>query len=769
MTKKKTIVVQSILGILFLAGAIVLTYFLPAILGANAMFKNTNILNVGRVFEVIGASFTQIGEYSFIMFGLLGFFGIFFLVSLIMMIVKRKFGYIAILIVYILFAFAAAYGLTLYMGNAPFGTYFPAADINTVGGIVGNGNYAGYVGFILNYWNCGPKPVIDIWQLILCYVPVALALVGVILFIIASINLPISLSREVAPAAKKKKAKKPTGDEKKVMRVYEGDVEDPSEEELAKDLAKGEVEGPRKVSEVPNATPVASPAPANATPFMNGPFLIQYVNSYGPNGAVEPVRNGNGLTEEDIRRIIREETGKKEEKPAEEKCEEETTTKKGSVIVSIPAPAPVAAPVPAEDEFVPSEKNIRDIIKSALEDNERAKEEAELRAKGGLSADDVREIVGDELRALTYDDITGEDIVVGAAEKPLTAEEIRKIVNESLEAKKAEEEPAPVEPEPEPEPKLTEESIRQIIKEAMEAYHLEKSEPEEEPKEEEIVEPAPGLTADDIRVIFAEELSKLPKEEKKEEPEALTADMIREIVRAEVKAAEPVKEEHPAPISVVIREPEPVKEEPKVEEEKPEPAPAPAPAPAPIPTINVYVTNPAPVIAAPAPAPEPEPEPEPAPEPEPEPEGEATKIIRIPFSERMAAADDQMKANYNELKSEIMSYGVKCRTSNAGDTFRLHKVTYIRITIAGKSLKLYMALDPKEYANSTLPISDASDKKIYEDIPLVFKVKSDLSVRRAKQLIADVFDRANIDQGPIVQRDWANDHTPSEDDGEDDE
>ena len=128
-----------------------------------------------------------------------------------------------------------------------------------------------------------------------------------------------------------------------------------------------------------------------------------------------------------------------------------------------------------------------------------------------------------------------------------------------------------------------------------------------------------------------------------------------------------------------------------------------------------------------------------------------------------------MKANYNELKSEIMSYGVKCRTSNAGDTFRLHKVTYIRITIAGKSLKLYMALDPKEYANSTLPISDASDKKIYEDIPLVFKVKSDLSVRRAKQLIADVFDRANIDQGPIVQRDWANDHTPSEDDGEDDE
>ena len=140
------------------------------------------------------------------------------------------------------------------------------------------------------------------------------------------------------------------------------------------------------------------------------------------------------------------------------------------------------------------------------------------------------------------------------------------------------------------------------------------------------------------------------------------------------------------------------------------------------------------------------------------------KIARIPFAERMRAADEQMRNNYNELKSEIMSYGVKCRTSNAGDTFRLHKVTYIRLTIAGKNLKLYMALNPDDYVNTTLPITSAGDKKAYEDIPLVFKVKSDLSLRRAKTLIADVFDKAGLEQGQIVPHDWADDFTIEEGD-----
>ena len=192
-------------------------------------------------------------------------------------------------------------------------------------------------------------------------------------------------------------------------------------------------------------------------------------------------------------------------------------------------------------------------------------------------------------------------------------------------------------------------------------------------------------------------------------------------------------------------EPEPEVVPVRVEEPKPEPQPEPQPAPQPEPQ--------------PEPQPAPEPAPAvvvaPAPQPAPEPAPEKKPIIRIPFEERMASADKEMKDNYNEIKNEILSYGVKSRISNSGDTFRLHRKTYIKLTIAGKSLKLYFALNPEDYRNTTIPVQDASEKGIYEEIPLVFKVKSGLSMKRCKQLIADVMEKDDLTQGEIGKVNWA--------------
>ena len=136
------------------------------------------------------------------------------------------------------------------------------------------------------------------------------------------------------------------------------------------------------------------------------------------------------------------------------------------------------------------------------------------------------------------------------------------------------------------------------------------------------------------------------------------------------------------------------------------------------------------------------------------PTEEKKPIIRIPFTERMINADEEMQNNYNELKNEILSYGVNSRVSNSGDTFRLHRKTYVKITIAGLSLKLYFALDPEEYKDSTLPVQNAGHKGIYAEIPLVFKVKSGLSMRRCKQLIQDVFDKNGLEQGEVKDTNW---------------
>ena len=198
-----------------------------------------------------------------------------------------------------------------------------------------------------------------------------------------------------------------------------------------------------------------------------------------------------------------------------------------------------------------------------------------------------------------------------------------------------------------------------------------------------------------------------------------------------------------------------------VEQPAPAPAPAPVEEPKPVeqPAPTPVVEEPAPVVEESAPVVEEQPAPVPTPvveEPAPvveEPKPEKT-YERISFIDRMVESDKEMQENYNTLKNEILSYGVKSRVSNSGDTFRLHKKTYVKITIAGKSLKLYFALDPKDYADSTIPVQDAGHKGIYEEIPLVFKVRSELSMRRCKDLIQTVMEKDALEQGEVGTVNW---------------
>ena len=67
-----------------------------------------------------------------------------------------------------------------------------------------------------------------------------------------------------------------------------------------------------------------------------------------------------------------------------------------------------------------------------------------------------------------------------------------------------------------------------------------------------------------------------------------------------------------------------------------------------------------------------------------------------------------------------------------------------------------MALDPKDYRDSATPVGDASFKDIYKDIPLVFRVRSDYSVRRARDLIIDCMRNKGFEQKKEEENiDWA--------------
>ncbi len=348
------------------------------------------------------------------------------------------------------------------------------------------------------------------------------------------------------------------------------------------------------------------------------------------------------------------------------------------------------------------EKKLEDEI--AAREKERAEREADRKERleseknrETVSLDDIREIIRGELSSY-------KPAVVTEKADDIDEKGIKEIIRSELASFRAEQ------------AKASEEAAQ----EAMDAHLIEQARAEAEAEEskaqsEEIKNlKANAVTSDDVRSIIAEELDKRFAAFLKAQEESK-------------KAAEPAKEE-------------PKKEAPKALEEKKE-------------TIVIEVKAPeekkeetkkeAPVVAE-AKVEEKEPSAE-----------EKAKIIRIPFNERMLSADKETQNNYNELKAECLSYGLKSRLSNSGDTFRLHTKTYVKIVVAGKGLKLYLALDPKAYENNPIPLHDAGNKNIYKDIPGVFKVKSALSLRRAKQLIADACEKDGLEQGKIVPHNYA--------------
>ena len=160
------------------------------------------------------------------------------------------------------------------------------------------------------------------------------------------------------------------------------------------------------------------------------------------------------------------------------------------------------------------------------------------------------------------------------------------------------------------------------------------------------------------------------------------------------------------------------------------------------------------------PIPVPVAKPTPAPvEEEDEEEGDKKKSApRIPFADKMVKADKDLQDKYNELKNEILSYGVNSRVSIACDTFRLHRKAYVKINIVGKMLKVYFALKPKDFEGSPIPVMDASDKVEYEEVPALLKVKSNLSVKRAKELVKLTMEADGLTQeGAPEEHNWIKD------------
>ncbi len=101
----------------------------------------------------------------------------------------------------------------------------------------------------------------------------------------------------------------------------------------------------------------------------------------------------------------------------------------------------------------------------------------------------------------------------------------------------------------------------------------------------------------------------------------------------------------------------------------------------------------------------------------------------------MRDADEVMQDRYDELKNYALRFRkLKARISKKFDSINAGRFQFVKLSIAGKTLKLYLNMD----INTTDPkyhCKDMSDKKTYVTVPVLLRIKSGRAVKYAKRLI----------------------------------
>lgn len=142
----------------------------------------------------------------------------------------------------------------------------------------------------------------------------------------------------------------------------------------------------------------------------------------------------------------------------------------------------------------------------------------------------------------------------------------------------------------------------------------------------------------------------------------------------------------------------------------------------------------------------------PAPLTSDEPIPEAAKVVFVSanrlvsvrydksFTAKLIQTSQTNKEYYSAIKNELLRYRrVKARTSWRQESFRVGRALVAKLEMRGKTLCLYLALDPARYAESKYLVEDASDTKKNAAVPCMYRIKNDRRARYAPDLIADLF------------------------------
>ncbi|MEG1646404.1 MAG: hypothetical protein RRY78_00360 [Clostridia bacterium] len=115
-----------------------------------------------------------------------------------------------------------------------------------------------------------------------------------------------------------------------------------------------------------------------------------------------------------------------------------------------------------------------------------------------------------------------------------------------------------------------------------------------------------------------------------------------------------------------------------------------------------------------------------------------TVLLQRNFESRLRQSDENLKSLYSEIKNTLMAYsGVNGRMLKMVEVFRCNGVL-AKIRIKGKSLYLYLKVDPASIDAEFLKVVDKSMRRGYEETPCEIKITGKRKLKRSIMLIKNM-------------------------------
>ena len=135
---------------------------------------------------------------------------------------------------------------------------------------------------------------------------------------------------------------------------------------------------------------------------------------------------------------------------------------------------------------------------------------------------------------------------------------------------------------------------------------------------------------------------------------------------------------------------------------------------------------------------------------------------RHSFTSRLIQARPPIQDYYTVVKNYLLSFkGVKDRLSWNFESFSKGRVPCAKLNVKGKTLFVYLALDPEQYVEKEgkYRFKNVGDKPKFAKTPFLMRVKSDRGLKYTLELIDEIMKGLGIPQREIPTVDY---HYPYE-------